>query len=173
MKKTKLAIIIANREFRDEEYFETKYLLEKGGFNIVTFSNEKGVAIGKFGGEIMIDNDLKDLNTDDFDGIIFVGGPGAIKCLDNNISYSKIREGRNKDKLVAAICIAPLILYRAGVLKKGTVWSSDLDKSAVKELGNTYKKDKVVRCENIITANGPRAIKEFANCIIRYFNRKC
>lgn len=165
----KIAIIIANQEFRDEEYFETKVLLEKSGLKTTSFSNEKGLAIGRFGGEVLINNILEDLNINDFDGILFVGGSGAIKYLDNEISYQKIREAYNRKKLVAAICIAPLILFHAGVLEKATVWSSSMDKTAVKELGDVYVSKNVVKNKNIITADGPESINDFSNCIIKYF----
>jgi protease I len=168
--KTKLAIIIANQGFRDEEYFETKELLEKSGLDIVTFSNKKGLAQGKLGGEVFVDKDLNDLNIQDFQGIIFIGGSGALECLDNELSYLKTKEAYNSNKLVAAICIAPLILFRAGILEKGTVWSSENDKAAVDELGEAYTNQRAVRYKNTITANGPEAIKEFSNNIIDYFN---
>ena len=72
-------MIIAAREFRDEECFETKDILEKQGFNITIFSNEKGIAIGRFGGEIKVDKTLDELNVSNFDSLLFVGGQGAIK----------------------------------------------------------------------------------------------
>jgi len=170
--KKKIAIIIANQEFRDEEYFETKDLLERGNLDITIFSNEKGLAIGSLGNEVLVKNKLDDLNVNEFDGLLFVGGAGAIKCLDNETSYLKIKQGFDSNKLIAAICIAPLILFHAGILEKATIWSSEMDKSATKRLGDIYINKKVVRDKNIITADGPGSIKEFSNCIIQYFYEK-
>lgn len=175
--KKKIAMIIAAREFRDEECFETKDILEKQGFNITIFSNEKGIAVGRFGGEIKVDKTLDELNVSDFDSLLFVGGQGAIKYLDNKISYDIINNANDKNKVIAAICIAPLILARAGILKgkKATVWSSDLDKSAIKELekeGGIYIDQKSVIDGNIITADGPFAINEFCENILNIFSKK-
>lgn len=167
----KIAIIIAFKNFRDEEYFETKEILEKSGLKTKTFSNEKGIAIGKFGGEVNIDETIDKIDINQFNAFVFIGGPGAIPFLDNNISYSIIKKCFDNKKLIAAICIAPLILAKSGILKnkQATVWSSNMDKSAIKILkeNNAIFKDIPVVCDNnIITANGPEAIKGFARKII-------
>jgi len=62
-------------------------------------------------------------------------------------------------------------LAKAGTLegKKAAVWSSPLDKSAVKilkENGADYQKDSLVVDGKIITANGPGAAKEFGQKIV-------
>ena len=86
--------------------------------------------------------------------------------LDVDKGHRIAREATEKNRLLAAICIAPAILAKAGVLnqKEATVWSSVLDKSAVKilkENGAIYKDQPVVQDGKIITANGPDAAKEF------------
>ncbi|HNP79699.1 MAG TPA: DJ-1/PfpI family protein [Candidatus Pacearchaeota archaeon] len=171
----KIAFIISFKDFRDEEYFETKELLENNGFEVKTFSNEKGIAIGRFGGEAIIDGTIDKIDINEFNAIIFAGGSGAIDFLDNEASYRIIKEFSNKNKLIAAICIAPVILSRAGILKgkNATVWSSNMDKSAIKILkdNNAIFKNKFVVCDNnIITGNGPEAINEFSKAIIDKLN---
>ena len=76
-----------------------------------------------------------------------------------------------KQKILAAICIAPAILAKAGVLegKNATVWSSVLDKGPIKileENGANYVEKDVVVDGNIITANGPQAASEFGRKIV-------
>lgn len=164
--KKKVAMIIAKKNFRDEEYFETKENLEKSGFNITTFSNKKGLAKGKLGGETFVNFDLDDLNVNNFDLLLFVGGSGALECLDNELSYKKINEAINQRRYVSAICIAPVILAHAGILKniKATVWSSEEDESAIdilKASGAIYGAKKSIVDKNIVTADGPDSIKEF------------
>ena len=166
-------MIVASKEFRDEEYFETRGILEKAGFDIFVFSDKKGIALGKFGGEIEIKKSLEDLDISQFDCLLFVGGSGAIECLDNPASYFLINEAKNQKKVIAAICIAPLILAHAGILKgkKATVWSSELDKSALKEFRKQevkYIPEKSVVDGRIVTADGVNAIKEFCDNIINF-----
>jgi len=163
----KIAIIIAFRDFRDEEYFTPREILEKAGTEIKTVSNEIGTAIGADGGEVEIDFLVSELNSADFDAVIFIGGPGCLKNLDNEDSYKIAREAVSQDKVLGAICIAPTILAKAGVLsgKKATVWTSPMDKSAVKILkdnGAVFEQKSVVADGKIITGSGPEAAEEFA-----------
>jgi len=165
----KAAIIIASENFRDEEYFITKEVLEKRGINVKTVC-DKTKAVGKFGGEAQADILIDDLNVDDFDAIIFAGGQGAVKLLDNELSYNIARKALLVRKILAAICIAPTILAKAGVLKKkkATVWSTDMDKSAIKIIqlnDGIYERKAIVKAGNIITAENAEFAEEFGEAI--------
>ncbi len=167
----KSLFIIAHHDFRDEEYFITREILEKEGYLITVAGPKKGIAIGVYGGETIIDIALEDVNVQDYSSVIFVGGPGAVKYLDNKLSYEIIQKTVECDTLLAAICISPIILSKAGVLrgKKATVWHSAMDKKpiiTIKENGAVYEDSKVVRDGKIITGSGPEAVEEFAQEII-------
>jgi protease I len=171
MEEKKVAFIIAFRDFRDAEYFVPKEILEKAGVEVKTFSNKMGLAIGADGGEVKVDFLISQLNPKDFDAVLFIGGPGALENLDNEQSYQIAMETISNNKILAAICISPVILAKAGVLsgKKATVWSSPLDKEGVKilkENGAIYSDENVVQDGKIITANGPGAAKDFGNKIL-------
>ena len=159
-------MILASKDFRDEEYFVTREFLEKQGNKVKAISNDKK-AIGKFGGEVVADILIEEIDIDNFDAVVFVGGSGAMETLDNDISYNICKECIKKDKILAAICISPVILAKSGVLrgKKASVWSSNMDKSAIlilEENGAIYSSTPVTVGGNIITANGPDASSEFA-----------
>ena len=169
--KTKVSIIIASKDFRDEEYFITKEILESKEIIVKTFSDKKE-AIGKFGGEAKVDNLIENLKVNDFDAIVFVGGSGAIELLDNDVSYNICKSSIEEGKILAAICISPVILAKSGVLKnkKATVWSSNLDKSAIKILkdnGVLYEKGPVIIDQNIITGENAESVEEFSNALIK------
>lgn len=174
LEKKSIAMIIAFRDFRDEEYFIPKQILQKAGFAIKTVSTSLGQAIGKFGDAAKVDILLNDLKVGDYDAVLFIGGPGAAKYIDDPHAHQIAREVLQKNMLLGAICIAPAILAKAGVLsgKKATVWSSAMDKSTVKilkEEGAQYQTDPVVVDGKIITANGPAAAKGFAEAITEFF----
>lgn len=176
LENKKIAMLIAFRDFRDEEYFIPKNTLGSTGAKIQTVSTESGTAIGSQGGDTQVDILLGDLKVSDFDAIIFVGGPGAPKYLDNETSYQIAKDAVSQNKVLAAICISPTILAKAGVLagKKATVWSSVLDKSAVKILNDNnaiYQDSPVAVDGNIITANGPGAAEEFGKTIVEVLTR--
>jgi protease I len=163
----KLALIIAFRDFRDAEYFIPKEILEKAGAKITTVSNKKGTAVGADGGDVGVDLALEEVNPSEFDAVVFIGGPGCLQSLDDENSYKIIKETVEQDKVLGSICISPVILAKAGILagKKATVWSSLLDKSAVKILkdnGAIYEDENVVVDGKLVTGNGPEAAEEFA-----------
>jgi len=168
----KIAIIVAFKNFRDEEYFVPKEILEGAGAEIKTASNEMGRALGADGGEVEIDLLVSDLNPAGFDAIVFIGGPGCLENLDNESSYKVAKETVSQNKVLAAICVSPIILAKAGVLedKEATVWSSTLDRGPVaslKENGAIYQDKTVVVDGKIITGNGPEASKEFGEAILK------
>ncbi len=167
----KVALIIAFQDFRDEEYFIPKEKLEKAGFETKTVSTSKGKAMGSLGGETEAEILISELNVLEFDAVLFLGGPGAHKMIDNENCHRIARETLDGEKILGAICIAPTILARAGVLKgrKATVWRSNMDKSAVKILessGAIYTPDSLTEDGNIITASGPSLAEVFAKKII-------
>jgi len=170
-KGKKAVMIIAFRDFRDKEYFVPKEILEKAGVEVKTASNKKGTAIGADGGDTEVDLLISEISVSDFDAVIFVGGPGALENLDNEDSYKVAKEAISQGKVLASICISPVILAKAGVLegKKATVWYSPLDKSSIKTLeekGAIFENQPVVVDGNIITANGPGAAEDFGKKIV-------
>lgn len=167
----KIAIIIAFRNFRDEEYFIPREIFEKSSFEIKTVSEKKGIAVGAGGGEANVDLSIDQLKADNFDALILAGGPGAYKYIDDENIHRIIKDFFGQKKIIGAICIAPLILARSGILrqKKATVWSSVLDKKPIKILEQeqvSYNEKNVVLDGNIVTANGPAASKDFAQKIV-------
>lgn len=176
LKNKKIVMIIAFRDFRDEEYFIPKQILQEAGAEIITASSASGTAIGSQGGEANIDILINEVKVGDYDAVLFVGGSGASKYIDDEDCHRIANQTLEQNKVLGAICIAPAILARAGVLngKKATVWSSTLDKSAVKilkESGAIFQSEAVVTDGKIVTAWGPSAAKEFAQAIIALLSR--
>lgn len=161
----KIVFIIAKEGFRDEELFKPEEILKKAGYEIkIASDGEPGeFAYGAGGGEVKIDLNYQNLNIDEFSAIVFVGGPGALEHLDNQFSYQIINKALEKNKIIAAICIAPVILAKAGVLKnkKATVWPSQEAINILKSNQALFLDQPVVIDEKIITANGPLSAQEF------------
>ncbi len=167
----KIALVIAFRDFNDEEYLVPKQAFEKAGFKTTTVSNRLGKAVGAYGNEAEVELLMQDLKVKNFDAIIFIGGSGSSQYLEDPSAHRLALEAVLNKKLLAAICIAPAILAKAGVLKnrKATVWSSNLDKSFVnvlKKEGAEYFAKPVVTDNKIITASSPITAKLFAAEII-------
>ena len=175
--ENKIVIIIAFKDFRDEEYFVPKRVFEESGFTVKTASNKKGLAFGADGGEATVDLSISEVNPSHYDAVIFVGGPGCLGNLDNQESYRLSRQTVFYGKILGAICISPLILAKAGVLKgkKATVFSSTFDKSPIRLLGDAgavYSPEDVVVDGKIITASGPAFAQRFAEEIVEMLTNR-
>jgi protease I len=138
---------------------------------VKTASSKLGTAIGADGGEAKVELLVNEINPEDFDAVIFTGGPGCLEYLDNENSYQLARKTVEKGKSLASICISPVVLAKAGVLqgKRATVWTDTLDRSTIKileENGAIFVDERVVQDGNIITANGPAAAEEFGKQIL-------
>ena len=99
----KIAIIVAFKDFRDEEYFVPKEILEKAGAEIKTASNKTGTAFGADGGEVDVGLLVSEINLADFDAVVFIGGPGCLENLDNNNSYKVVQDTVSQNKVLASI----------------------------------------------------------------------
>jgi protease I len=166
-----IAMVIAFRDFRDIEYFVPRDILAEAGAKILTISSQKGTAVGADGGEVEVDLTSSEFRAEDFAAVVFVGGPGMGKNLDNKEFQEIARQTVKAGRVLAAICIAPALLAKAGQLsgRKATVWSSPLEKSAIKILregGADYQDEDVVIDGRIVTANGPAAAKKFAEALL-------
>ena len=166
-----IAMVIAFKDFRDEEYFVPKELFTIAGALVKTVSTQKGMASGADGGQVAVDFTVSEINVDAFDAVVFVGGPGTFDYLDKPIVYNLAKDAVAKKKVVAAICAAPAVLANAGVLqgKQATVWTSSMDKSLVEILednGATYVNKSVVTDGLLVTGSGPEAADPFGMAVI-------
>ncbi len=167
----KIAVFVASKDFEDEEYFIPLQVFSLPGIESITFSDKKGSIIGIHGGEAESSKEIGEFHSQEFSAVVFIGGPGCLEKLDNEEVYKVIKEAVKANCVLGAICIAPVLFAKAGVLKgvRSTVWSSSIDKRAVrvlKEEGAVYENHSVVKDKIFITANGPQAAKEFAKAIV-------
>jgi len=162
---TRVVMIIAEDNFRDEELFVTKEILEEKGAEVVVASTSLAPVKGMLGGVCKPDILVKDIRIDDFEAIIFVGGIGASQYWNDKVAHKLVKDAIRKGKIVAAICIAPVTLAKAGVLKgkKATVWPSEA--GILKKEGAIYTGKSVEKDGCVITANGPQAARAFGETL--------
>ena len=163
----KLAMVIVDG-FQDHEFSVPYNELTNKGHTIDIVSTTTGVLTGKLGSTMTAVQTMEQTQMANYDGIIFIGGPGARVLIENIQAHILCMEAVEQGKLLAAICIAPCILARAGVLKgvKATVWSSSESIELLTEMGAGYYNKDVVTDNKIITANGPNAAEKFTDAIL-------
>lgn len=163
----KAVMVIAHRGFRDEELFETKQVLESAGIEVKVASTATTPAQGARGGKACPDMLLSDIKTGDFDAFVLVGGAGSSCYWDDPLAHRLSREAFEAGKVVAAICIAPVTLAKAGLLKgrRATVWASESGQLVA--CGARYTGKPVEKDGLLITASGPQAAKAFGEEIVK------
>lgn len=162
----KVVMIISQENFQDTEFTIPKKKLEENGVEVTVASSDLNEATGMYGQKVKPDVAISVINARDYDVVIFVGGMGASQYWDDPAAHQLAQDAVNHDKILAAICIAPVTLARAGVLKgkKATVFPSQAE--LIKAKGANYTARPVEKEGNIITAAGPFAAAEFADQII-------
>lgn len=162
----KILIVIAPENFRDEEYLEPREALEEYAVQVRVASTKIGQSHGADGAIANIDLTISEVNINDYDGVIFVGGHGMVEMVEHqgfiNLASSFYQAG----KIVSAICVAPAILANAGILQGRRATSWEGVKENLLKAGADYTSVPVEVDGKIITANGPQAAHEFGHKIV-------
>ncbi len=164
----RVVFVIAPQDFRDEELFVPAKPLKDEGVEVRVASTKTGLCQGADGGEVESELKIDEIKTDNFDAIFFIGGPGMEDLIDNLKLHSLAKDFYKSKKLVGAICIAPLLLAKAGLLEgiSATSWSGV--QSKISQLGADVVDKPVVVAGRVITAEGPDAAREFGKQIIKH-----
>ena len=162
----KVALVIAEREFRDEEYQVPHSILKEAGFSVLTASTSTSTAVESCL-KVRPDTLISDLKPDELDALVFIGGGGSEQYFDDPLAHRLASAMVELDRVLGAICIAPVILAKAKVLegKKATVFPDGA--SILKQYGADYTESDVEIDGKIITGNGPDAADAFGRSLIR------
>lgn len=164
----KVLLVIAPENFRDEELLHTKEELERAGAETTVASAKTGEVKGMLGARVTPDLKLDQVRVDDYDAVVFVGGSGSAAYFNDKQAISIAKKVFDKGKILCAICIAPVVLANAGVLKgkRATAFPDD-SVPKIKGKGAIYTGKPVEVDGKIITADGPAAAREFGRTIAK------
>lgn len=168
----RVLMIIAPKDFRDEELLQPKELFEAHGIKVTIASTTLQQVKGMLGAVVKPDMLIKDVDPAKFDAIVLVGGIGASRYWDDKAVHSLFNKAFKLGKVVGAICISPVTLANAGLLKgkKATVWASERHRIEAK--GAIYTGASVQVDGNIVTASGPDAAKAFGEAVLKLLSAK-
>ena len=173
----KVVVVIAPVKFNNSEFIKVTEKLKEHKCKVNIASETKSMAYGYI---IKTDNGfeplaikpdilIKEIDVLKYDCIIIIGGSGNKKYLwKNKILHEKIKIAYENNKIIAAICLAPICLIFSGIIKNTgiTAYKTKETVRIIKESGNFYIDKNVCINNNVITANGPRASFDFAKAII-------
>ncbi len=148
--------------FEEIEAITTIDLLRRANIPLTTVSVTPDILV-KGAHNISIEADAKIDNLDFSDAQMLILPGGQTNLIDSQPLCDLLVKHNNDNKLIAAICAAPMVLGRLGILngKQATCYPG-----CEEPLGESYVGGLVVESKNIITAKGPGLAADFAFCII-------
>ncbi len=163
---SKLLFVIAPKNYQDTEYEEPKRVLTKKGHEVITTSTT-AIATGALGGTTHIDILINEARPEDYDAVVFIGGGGCQLYFESPTAHKLAQDFYASGKLTAAICAAPIILAKAGLLsdKRATCYPGGAE--TLKQLQTNYTGKSVEKDGQIITADGPSSAKKFGKVIAK------
>lgn len=164
----KAAVFFANG-FEEVEALTVVDLLRRADFqlSIVSITNEKQLT-GSHNIRIEADQLIEQLDFDSLDLLILPGGmPGTLHLAENQLLCEQLKKQYAAGKTIAAICAAPTVLAKIGLLKdKKACCYPGMENELVMAIPTSLP---VTRDANIITSRGVGTAIPFALSLIEEF----
>ena len=154
--------IFLDNGFEEIEAITTIDLLRRANIALTIVSvTGAEIVLGAHNIAVKADKLFADVEFVDAEMLILPGG--ATKLHECKPLCDLLLAHNNEDKLIAAICAAPSVLGRLGILqgKQATCYPG-----FEAYLGESYIDGLVVESKNIVTAKGPGLSSDFAFCLI-------
>ena len=160
-----IAILLADG-FEEIEALTPLDILRRAGLDARTVAIGSKIAIGSHGISVICDMTADEVKINELTAVIFPGGmPGSLNLDASPFSNTAIDAVQKNGGLICAICAAPLVLGRRGLLNgKRAVCYPGFEKELI---GATVPENVgVVTDGNIITAKGMGVATDFALAIV-------
>ena len=146
-------------------------VMRRGGIEVtVAYLEDEwqdSLVLGANGITIEADTSIKNVISDDFDMMVLPGGWDGTYALAEHPRVIELLQEFKATKVVGAMCAAPFVLKKAGVLGN----SYTCYPGAKDEIGHPgYREDlKVVTDGNVMTSQGPGTAVCFGLAIVEHF----
>ncbi|HHX79871.1 MAG TPA: DJ-1/PfpI family protein [Acholeplasmataceae bacterium] len=164
-------IVILANGFEDTEAIATIDVLKRSKLQITTVSFDSLAVTSAYNIQVQADMLFKNLQLEEYDFLVIPGGRAVFNVLNKKEEVSElIKIFMEQEKLVAAICAAPMLIGKLGYLKNRNYTCFPTCEEGIE--GNFQQKKNVVRDGNIITAKAMAFSLDFALEIIEYLQGK-
>jgi len=165
----KSVLVVLFDKFEELEAVAPIDILRRANFEVCVASlNGTNTVKGRSNIILKTDAIAEQVNVENFDALVVAGGPGVYDNLENDFLIKLVRKFHSGSKLVAAICAAPLILDKAGILTTPAVAYP----TAAKLLKNPNMVDRVAYGGNVVTSRGAGTAVDFALKIVEILESK-
>ena len=151
--------------FEEIEALAVVDILRRAGANIKTVGIDNKEIVGAHNIKVFVDTTENQVEIDKIEMVILPGGmPGTTNLWECTVLCEKVKAHAEAGLPVAAICAAPLIFGRLGILEGKNATCYPGFEGELK--GANCTAEGVVKAGNIITGKGPGKSPEFAFAIV-------
>ncbi len=166
----KIAIFIA-KGFEEIEAITVIDICRRAKIDVIIAAVEDIFTSGANDITIKADCLINQVLAKDYDMIVLPGGlPNAYTLAQNNYVQDILKEMKQANKNIAAICAAPYALHKANVLNKNFTCYPSFEEKI--RLDGYHNNKDVIIDEKIITSRGPATAMNFALEIVRTLTDK-
>ncbi len=146
----KKAVIFLAPAFEETEAVTIIDILRRAEIHVTVAGIVQGVITGSHNIPVNPDTYIDNIKDETFDMVILPGGTGTKYLREDNRVLEIVQKHHKAGKFVTAICAAPTVLLKAGILKGKKVTSFPAEKA--KFIDCHYLEEKVVQDGKIITS---------------------
>jgi len=161
-------LVLVGDDYEDLELWYPKLRLEEAGAQVTLAGTVQGrTYLGKHGYPACSDAAIAEMQSDDFHGIILVGGwmPDALRRNEKVLEL--VREFSAGGKLVAAICHGGWMAISAGVYRGVRVTGSPGIKDDLVNAGAIWEDAAVVVDRHYVSSRRPADLPAFMQAILK------
>ncbi len=164
----RVLMVIPHTQFRDEEFFEPRKILEGEGAKVVVASTSVRICRGMKGGSVQAEISIAEAKAEDYAALVLCGGSSVPGFFWNDKKLQELAAAMSAaGKIVAAICLSTVVLAKAKLLagREATVYFLPEAIEELKTAGAKYVKETLLIDGNIILAEGPLDSQRFGQAL--------
>ncbi|HBS10837.1 MAG TPA: DJ-1 family protein [Firmicutes bacterium] len=156
----KKVLCVLTDNFEEIEAIGTFALLSRGKVSVDLVALRKtNIIKGKYGLEILVKKNISEIKSSDYDSLFIAGGHEYVELESNQDFLNLILDFYKEDKIIGAICAAPTILGKLGILKNKNYTCFN---AMNEDFGGTFIDHYCVVDKNLVTGKSAAATIEFA-----------
>ena len=161
----KNAVLLLATGFEEIEAISIVDTLRRAGVEVTIAGLQAGAIEGAHGIKVVPDTTIGEIEIKKFDAVILPGGnPGYVNLGKDQRVLDAVKTAFELGKIVAAICAAPAVLAKAGILKgkKATIYPG-MESTLT---GAKHINERVVVDGKLVTSQGPGTALEFGITLV-------